>query len=87
MPHKIQKLDLSIISDLRTLEKKEKQASRQRRITASLFGTIDAITGKFLCTKADTCNAESFQEFLNYILKISTSCLRYLTQDIIMPRY
>lgn len=40
-----------------------------KRISTSLFGTIDAITGKFLCTKADCCNAETFQQFLTYVLK------------------
>lgn len=40
-----------------------------KRILMSLFGTIDAITGKFLCTKVDCCNAETFQQFLIYVLK------------------
>ncbi|MBK5490960.1 IS630 family transposase [Bacillus mycoides] len=49
--------------------KQKKIAVLGKRITASLFGTIDVITGKFICTKADTCNAETFQQFLNYVLK------------------
>ncbi|WP_116891958.1 MULTISPECIES: transposase [Bacillus cereus group] len=40
-----------------------------KRISTSLFGTIDAITGKLLCTKAERCNAETFQGFLTYVLK------------------
>ncbi|HDR5276893.1 TPA: IS630 family transposase [Bacillus thuringiensis] len=40
-----------------------------KRISVSLFGTVDVITGKFFCTKADTCNAETFQHFLNDVLK------------------
>ncbi|MCQ6344064.1 transposase, partial [Bacillus cereus] len=40
-----------------------------KRISTSLFGTIDAITGKFLCTTAERCNAEMFQNFLTYVLK------------------
>lgn len=40
-----------------------------KHISTSLFGTIDAITGKFLCIKAECCNAETFQQFLTYVLK------------------
>ncbi|AZJ24509.1 hypothetical protein CT694_34275 (plasmid) [Bacillus wiedmannii bv. thuringiensis] len=40
-----------------------------KRISMFLFGTMDAITGKFLCTKAECCNAETFQQFLTYVLK------------------
>ncbi|MCR6850417.1 IS630 family transposase [Bacillus sp. IBL03825] len=49
--------------------KQKKIAVLGTRISTSLFGTIDASSGKFLCTKADTCNAETFQQFLNYVLK------------------
>ncbi|HHT7228458.1 TPA: transposase [Bacillus cereus] len=43
--------------------------AKGKRISTSLFGTIDVITGKFICTKADCCNAETFQHFLTYVLK------------------
>ncbi|WP_042887736.1 IS630 family transposase [Bacillus cereus] len=49
--------------------KQKKIAVLGKRISMSLFGTIDAITGKLLCTKADCCNAETFQQFLTYVLK------------------
>ncbi|MEC5308877.1 transposase, partial [Bacillus thuringiensis] len=49
--------------------KQKKIAVLGKRISTSLFGTIDAITGKFLCTKAECCNAETFQQFLTYVLK------------------
>ncbi|MED2778100.1 transposase [Bacillus thuringiensis] len=38
-----------------------------KRISTSLFGTIDANTGKVLCTKAERCSAETFQYFLTYV--------------------
>ncbi|PEA88279.1 IS630 family transposase, partial [Bacillus thuringiensis] len=40
-----------------------------KRISTTLFGTIDAITGKVLSTKTERCNAETFQHFLTYLLK------------------
>ncbi|PEA06305.1 transposase [Bacillus cereus] len=46
--------------------KPKKIAVLGKRISTSLFGTIDAITGKFLCTKADCCNAETFQRLYIY---------------------
>ncbi|MGE6553547.1 IS630 family transposase [Bacillus mycoides] len=49
--------------------KQKKIAVLGKRMTVSVFGTIDAITGKLFCAKADTCNAETFQQFLNDVLK------------------
>ncbi|MGR5970560.1 IS630 family transposase [Bacillus paranthracis] len=49
--------------------KQKKIAVLGKRVSTSLFGTIDAITGKILCTKAERCNAETFQHFLTYVLK------------------
>ncbi|HFJ9287267.1 TPA: transposase [Bacillus toyonensis] len=49
--------------------KQKKIAVVGKRISTSLFGTMDAVTGKFLCTTAERCNAETFQNFLTYVLK------------------
>ncbi|MGE6963762.1 IS630 family transposase [Bacillus thuringiensis] len=49
--------------------KQKKIAVVGKRISTSLFGTIDAITGEFLCTKSERRNAETFQKFLTYVLK------------------
>ncbi|MGE6964100.1 IS630 family transposase [Bacillus thuringiensis] len=49
--------------------KQKKIAVVGKRISTSVFGTIDAVTGKFLCTIAERCNAETFQNFLTYVLK------------------
>jgi hypothetical protein len=47
--------------------KQKKIAVLGKRISTSLFGTTDAVTGKFLCTTAARCNAETFQNFLTYV--------------------
>ncbi|MEM5611071.1 transposase [Bacillus thuringiensis] len=54
--------------------KQKKIAVLGKRISTSLFGTIDAITGKFLCTTAERCNAETFQN----LFKIATPANKQL---------
>ncbi|MEH6891474.1 IS630 family transposase [Bacillus sp. JJ864] len=36
--------------------------------SVSLFGSVDAETGAFLCMEAEKCNAQTFQQFLTYVL-------------------
>ncbi|WP_141444352.1 transposase [Bacillus cereus] len=50
-------------------EKQKKIAVLGKRISTSLFDTIDAVTGNFLCITAERCNDETFQSFLTYIVK------------------
>jgi transposase len=36
--------------------------------SVSLFGSVDIKTGEFLCMEAEKCNAQTFQQFLTYVL-------------------
>lgn len=40
-----------------------------KHATTSVFGTVDVDTGKVLCLPATTCNAQTFQTFLTYVIQ------------------
>lgn len=50
-------------------EKQKKIAVLGKRISMFLFGTIDAITGEFLCTKAGCYNNWNVSEIFNICVK------------------
>lgn len=68
-------LDESHIRDVQIIhatwqEKGKQQVKVEGKLaTLSLFGCANALTGEFFCMKAQTCNAQTFEQFLSYLLE------------------
>ncbi|RLP97560.1 transposase [Geobacillus stearothermophilus] len=61
------------------LERKTKTSSYIWTSCDGFFiGALNAVNGEFLCMKAAKCNAQSFQQFLEYVL------LQYPKKHIVM---
>ncbi|MGX5576239.1 hypothetical protein [Bacillus toyonensis] len=73
MSHKIQKSHPLTISDLRKLEKKEKQTSRQRRITAVRMVMEGLLTRKHIPGKKPYLTKQQQGELKQLIFKHNSS--------------
>ena len=68
-------LDESHIGDIQMLHATWQEKGKQQQVkvegkltTLSLFDCINALTGEFFCIKTKTCNAQTFEQFLAYLL-------------------
>ena len=69
-------LDESHIRDIQMLHATWQEKGKQQQVkvegkltTLSLFGCANALTGEFFCMKTKTCNAQTFEQFLAYLLE------------------
>jgi transposase len=68
--------DESHIRDVQTLHATWQEKRKQKQVPVSgshttlhLFGVVYPQAGKVLCIEAKTCNAQTFQQFLAYLLR------------------
>jgi transposase len=68
-------LDESHIRDVQTIHSTWQEKGKQQQVkvvgkltTLSLFGCANALTGEFFCMETKTCNAQTFEQFLSYLL-------------------